>query len=174
MVSGRARQSPSESRRCSLFSSRRSFMRTRVHGRRLGLLAAALLTIQWSLTAQTPSATTASAKRPISYDVVDSWRLIQGTRLSQDGQWLAYALTAQGDDGELVVRNLGGGQEFKAPRGTNPSFTPDGRFVVFTIAQTKADEERERQESRRNNAQGGGATGRGNRGARDSEAEIGR
>ena len=145
-------------------------MRMRVHGRRLGLLAAALLTIQWSLTAQTPSATTASAKRPISYDVVDSWRLIQGTRLSQDGQWLAYSLTAQGDDGELVVRNLGGGQEFNAPRGTNPSFTPDGRFVVFTIAQTKADEERERQESRRNNPQGGGATGRGNRGARDSEA----
>ena len=68
-------------------------MGMRLHGRRLGLLAAALLTIQWSLTAQTPRATSASAKRPISYDVVDSWRSIQATRLSQDGQWLAYALT---------------------------------------------------------------------------------
>ena len=44
--------------------------------------------------------------RPITYDVMDSWQSIQGTRLSDDGQWLAYALTAQGEDGELVVRNL--------------------------------------------------------------------
>ena len=29
------------------------------------------------------------------------------------------------------------------PRGTAPAFTPDGKFVVFTIAQSKADEERE-------------------------------
>jgi dipeptidyl aminopeptidase/acylaminoacyl peptidase len=143
----------------------------RLHGRRLGLLAATLLTIQWSLTAQTPSSATPSAKRPITYDVMNSWRSIQATRLSHDGQWLAYALTAQGDDGELVVRDLGGGQEFKAPRGTNPSFTLDGRFVVFTIAQTKADEERERQESRRTNAQGGGNQGRGGRGGRGGEAD---
>src|SRR5437867_1968471 len=132
-------------------------MRMRPLGRRLGLLAGAVLTIQWSLTAQTRSSATPSTKRPITYDVMDSWRSIQGQRLSRDGQWLAYALTAQGDDGELVVRSLGGGQEFRAPRGTNPSFTPDGRFVVFTIAQTKADEERERQQNQRNNAQGAGA-----------------
>ena len=88
----------------------------------------------------------ADAVRPSArsrYDVVDSWRSIQGTRLSNDGQWLAYALTAQGEDGELVVRTSRSGQEFKHPRGTAPVFTPDGKFVVFTIAQTKADEERE-------------------------------
>ena len=107
-------------------------MRMRPLGRRLGLLAGAVLTIQWSLTAQPPSSATPSTKRPITYDVMDSWRSIQGPRLSRDGQSLAYALTAQGDDGELVVRSLGGGQEFRAPRGTNPSFTPDGRFVVFS------------------------------------------
>ena len=59
------------------------------------------------LAAQTP------AKRPLTYDVVDYWRSIQGTRLSQDGQWLAYALTAPGEDGELVVRNLKTNQEFE-------------------------------------------------------------
>jgi hypothetical protein len=31
------------------------------------------------------------AKRPLSYDAYDSWKSIQGTRLSEDGQWLAYA-----------------------------------------------------------------------------------
>src|SRR6185295_1358737 len=111
--------------------------------RRAGLIAIVPLAIQWSLAAQGPAVAPAAAKRPITYDVVDSWRAIQGTRLSQDGQWLAYALTAPGDDGELIVRSLSSGREYRSPRGTNPAFTPDGRFVVFTIAQLKADEERE-------------------------------
>ena len=75
---------------------------------------------------------------------MDSWRSIQGTRLSNDGQWLAYALTAQGEDGELIVRNVAQRPGIQAARAARrPSFTPDGKFVVFTIAQTKADEERE-------------------------------
>src|SRR6185295_12027477 len=110
--------------------------------RRAGLIAIVPLAIQWSLAAQGPAVAPAAAKRPITYDVVDSWRAIQGTRLSQDGQWLAYALTAPGDDGELVVRNLKTNQDLKSPRGTSPTFTPDGKFVIFTIVPTKADDER--------------------------------
>ena len=140
-------------------------MRLRPHGRSLALLVGTIVAFQWSLTAQTPSP---SAKRPITYDVMDYWRSIGGTRLSNDGQWLAYALTAQGDDGELVVRNLRGGQEFKSPRGASPTFTPDGRFVVFTIAQTKADEEKEREQTR---AQGeAGSEGRGQSGRANGQA----
>jgi dienelactone hydrolase len=93
-----------------------------------------LFSIQWSLTAQAP------VKRPLSYDVYDYWWAIGGTRLSADGQWLAYALTSQGADGELVVRNLKGGQEVRHPRGNAPTFTSDGRFVIFTIAPPKADD----------------------------------
>src|SRR6187399_1110596 len=86
----------------------------------------------------------ATGKKPLSYDAYDAWWSIQGTTLSRDGEWLAYALTAQGLDGQIVVRNLRSGQEFRHPRGTNPAFTPDARFVTFTIAQTKAEEEKER------------------------------
>ena len=89
----------------------------------------------WPLAAQAPT------KRPIPYDVMDSWRSIQGTRLSNDGQWLAYALTAPGDDGELVVRNLRTNQEFRHPRGTGPIFSPDAKFVVFTIVPPRAEQE---------------------------------
>src|SRR6185436_7167816 len=126
--------------------------------------AAALLALQWSLTAQTPPSATA-AKRPLPYDVVDYWKSIQGTRLSDDGQWLAYATTAQSEDGDVIVRNLRSGQEFKQARGTAPQFTPDAKFVVFTIAQPKAEEERESQ----SNANTGGeetpaARGQGGRG----------
>ncbi|HEX6973041.1 MAG TPA: hypothetical protein VF147_01505, partial [Vicinamibacterales bacterium] len=150
-------------------------MRLRPHGRTFALLVGTVLAFQWSLTAQTPSP---SAKRPIGYDVMDYWRSIGGTKLSADGQWLAYALTAQGDDGELVVRNLKSGQEFKSPRGTNPTFTPDGKFVVFTIAQAKADEEKERQQTQSQNQGGeegrsGGQGGRGNQAARTPRTGMG-
>ena len=127
-------------------------MNKRLHCRTVTLIAGSLLALQWTLVAQTPSA----AKRPLTYDVVDYWRSIGGTRLSDDGQWLAYALTSQAEDGELIVRNLRTSQEFKHPRGTGPQFTLDGKFVIFTIAQSKADEERERQQNRARGEAGGG------------------
>ena len=127
-------------------------MRHHLHRRAALAVAGALLIVQWSLLAQTSG----GPKRPLTYDVVDSWRSIEGTKLSKNGQWLAYALTAHGEDGELVVRNLRSGSELRQARGTNPSFTPDGKFVVFTIAQLKADEEKERRANRRRAAARGG------------------
>ena len=79
------------------------------------------------------------AKKPLSYDAVDYWRSIGGQKLSNDGAWLAYSLTSQAEDGELVVRNLKSGQEFKHPRGTNPQITPDSKFVIFTIVPPKTE-----------------------------------
>ena len=64
-------------------------------------------------------------------DVVDHRRSIQGTRLSDDGQWLAYATSAQSEDGELVVRNLRSGQEFKHARVTLPDLHARRRKFVF-------------------------------------------
>ncbi|MDQ3420249.1 MAG: hypothetical protein M3541_15995, partial [Acidobacteriota bacterium] len=116
-------------------------MRMPLHGRTVALLIGSLLVVQWSLDAQ--SKPTAS-KRPLTYDVVDYWKSIGGTRISDDGQWLSYSVTSQAADGELIVRNLQTSQEFKHPRGTGAQYTSDGKFVIFTIAQSKADEERER------------------------------
>jgi dipeptidyl aminopeptidase/acylaminoacyl peptidase len=80
-----------------------------------------------------PLGAQSAAKKPLTYDVYESWRSIGGARLSDDGQWFAYSLTSQADDPEMIVRNVASGQEFKQPRGTNPQFTPDGKFVIFTI-----------------------------------------
>ena len=121
-------------------------MNRRVHGRTIALLFGTLLVVQWTLTAQSPAP--APGKRPLTYDVVDYWKTIGATRLSDDGQWLAYAVTSQAEDGELIVRNLRSGQEFKHPRGTGAQFTTDGKFAIFTISQSKADEERERRANR--------------------------
>ncbi len=151
-------------------------MHRRHLARLFALLVLGLVVFQWALAAQTPAgqkpaaqkpaaqkpATQAPAeKRPLPYDVVDYWRSIQGTRLSNDGQWLAYATTSQAEDGELVVRNVKTGQEFKHPRGTGPTFSSDNAFVVFTIARSKADEEKERQAAQGTETPAGGQGTRG-------------
>jgi dipeptidyl aminopeptidase/acylaminoacyl peptidase len=83
-------------------------------------------------------------KKPITHDVYDSWKSIQGTKLSRDGVWVAYALVPQDGDGELVVRNLKTNAEYRAPRGRDPIITPDGKFVVFAKAALKADVDKAR------------------------------
>jgi hypothetical protein len=103
--------------------------------RLLGLACVATLVVAWSTF---PVSAQTAAKRPLSYDVVDYWRSVGGTRLSEDGQWLAYALSSQSEDGELIVRNLASGKEFRHARGSAPVFTPDAKFVLFTIVPPKA------------------------------------
>jgi dienelactone hydrolase len=147
-------------------------MRQRNLARLFALVVCAMVACQWVITAQSkpqaksqapvPAQAQASAKRPLTYDVVDYWHSIQGTHLSIDGQWLAYSTTSQAEDGELVVRNLKSGQQFTHGRGTGPVFTADGAFVVFTIAQSKADEEKDREANRGSAGQeSGGQAARG-------------
>jgi hypothetical protein len=81
----------------------------------------------------------ATQKKPITHDIYDSWKSIQGTKLSADGVWLAYALTPQDGDGELVVRNLHTNAEIRAARARDPIITSDGRFVAFAVAPYKKD-----------------------------------
>jgi dipeptidyl aminopeptidase/acylaminoacyl peptidase len=80
-----------------------------------------------------------SPKRPITHDVYDSWKSIQGTKVSSDGVWLAYALVPQEGDGELVVRNLKTNAEYRAPRGRDPQITTDNHFVLFALAPPRKD-----------------------------------
>src|SRR5512138_351767 len=99
-------------------------------------------------------------KRPITHQDYDSWRTIQNQALSRDGRFLAYGLFPQEGDGEVVVRNLQTGQEYREPAGARPEpprpnyaaedepppqprvtieFTNDSRFVVFSTFPAKAD-----------------------------------
>src|SRR4051794_31882056 len=63
------------------------------------------------------------AKRPINHTDYDAWRGLYGQRISRDGQFVAYALVPQDGDGEIVVRNLKTGVEWRQPRGARP-FAP--------------------------------------------------
>jgi dienelactone hydrolase len=90
-----------------------------------------------------------TAKKPITHDVYDGWKSIQGTKVSRDGIWVAYALVPQDGDGDLVVRNLKTNVEYRAARGRNPTITPDSRFVVFEQSPLKSDVDKARKAKRR-------------------------
>ncbi len=101
-----------------------------------------------------------TTKRPITHQDYDGWRNIQNQTLSHDGKFLAYGLFPQEGDGEVVVRILQTGKEYREPAGAKPepprpnpaaedepppqprvtiTFTNDNRFVVFSTFPPKAD-----------------------------------
>jgi len=88
-------------------------------------------------------------KKPISYDAYDSWRSIQGTQISRDGVWLAYTLAPQDGDGELLVRNLQTGKEWRLSRGSGAVITADAKFVVYSVAPPKADVDKAKKDKKK-------------------------
>src|SRR5919205_1365171 len=116
----------------------------------------------------------ATAKRPLTHQDYDSWRSILAQQVSRDGKFVAYAYRPQDGDGEIVVRNLVTGVEWKAPRGyrppvpppddpgTNmaeflaeqarllrPVFTADSRYLIFGTEPTKAEVNKAKKEKKK-------------------------
>ncbi|MEI6666804.1 MAG: prolyl oligopeptidase family serine peptidase [Acidobacteriota bacterium] len=89
------------------------------------------------------------AKRPITHDIYDGWKSIQGTKLSRDGTWLIYTLALQDGDGELVVRNLKTHVEKRQARGRDAVLTADDQFVVFAVAPVKAAVDKAKKEKKK-------------------------
>jgi len=85
------------------------------------------------LTGTSLAAQSAADKPPLPYSAYDGWRSIQGTQLTHDGQWTAFALVPQEGDPELVVRHLNTAREIRRPLGKDPAFSADGRFLAFTV-----------------------------------------
>ena len=117
---------------------------------------------------------TAPSKRPLTHQDYDSWRSIPASQVSRDGKFVAYAYVPQDGDGEIVVRNIATGVDWRAPRGyrppvpppddpgTNvaefqaeqarllrPVFTADSRFVVFSTEPTKAEVNKAKKEKKK-------------------------
>ena len=115
-----------------------------------------------------------AAKRPLTHQDYDSWRSILAQQVSRDGKFVAYAYVPQDGDGEIVVRNIANGVDWRAARGyrpplpppddpgTNvaefqaeqarllrPVFTADSKFVVFTTEPTKAEVTKAKKEKKK-------------------------
>ena len=111
--------------------------------------AAAIFVLLLAISAPASVLSGPQAKKPVTYDIYDSWRSIRGTQVSRDGVWLAYALVPQDGDGELVVRNLKNGTEYRTPRGNNPTISADGKYVIFAIAPLKAEVDKAKKEKKK-------------------------
>lgn len=121
--------------------------------------------------AQAPATAT---KRALTHQDYDSWRSITAQQISRDGKFVAYAYVPQDGDGEIVVRNIATGVDWRAPRGyrppvpppddpgTNiaeiqaeqarllrPVFTADSRFLVFGTEPGKAELNKAKKEKRK-------------------------
>lgn len=59
----------------------------------------------------------AQGPRPITQADFDGWKSIAGTALSPDGRWVAYTLTPQVGDGEMIFRATAGTTEHRHARG---------------------------------------------------------
>src|ERR1051326_2134740 len=118
--------------------------------------------------------TAPAAKRQNTQQHYDSWRSILASQVSRDGKFVAYAYVPQDGDGEIVVRNIATGVNWRAPRGyrppvpppddpganfaefqaeqarlVRPVFTADSRFVVFTTEPTKAEVNKAKKEKKK-------------------------
>ena len=114
----------------------------------------------------------AQIKRPLRPIDYDAWRNIQSQKLLPDGSFLAYGLFPQEGDGEVVVRNLKTGAEWRVPAGARPepprpnqtalneeeqpppptisiNFTSDNRFVAFSTFPAKAEVDKAKKEKKK-------------------------
>ncbi len=112
----------------------------------------------------------APPKRPISHKDFDAWRTISAVTLSPDGKYLAYAFMPQAGDGDLVVREVATGREWRENVGQLPpppitpvdtegpppeppsiriAFTSDSRWLVASTYPRKEEMDKARQERRR-------------------------
>jgi dipeptidyl aminopeptidase/acylaminoacyl peptidase len=145
----------------------------RIHTRRALLIICALSLVFPNLIAS--QAQQGAAKRALTHQDYDGWRSIQGEQISRNGKFIAYALTPQDGDGEIVVRNLAMGAEYRHGRGWRPplsarpdpaepatpqasnrinrmarlDFTADSRYLVFSIEPNKADVLKARREKKK-------------------------
>jgi dipeptidyl aminopeptidase/acylaminoacyl peptidase len=134
--------------------------------------AVVLLITTFGVQAQQPAP--AVTKRPLNHNDYDSWRSVQSPQISRDGRFVAYAYMPQDGDGEIVVRNIATGVDWRAPRGyrppvpppddpganvaeileaqgrlLRPAFTADTRFVVFGTEPAKAELNKAKKEKKK-------------------------
>lgn len=141
------------------------------------LIGGGVMMLLLAIGLQSPPATSGqekrTARRPLTHQDYDSWRSLTGSQISRNGEYIAYSLIPQDGDGEIVVRRLANGQEWRQPRGwrapaplpddpeaaqaavaalnraTRPVFSADSRHLLFTIEPNREEMLKARREKKR-------------------------
>ncbi len=74
-----------------------------------------------------------TAKKPLTHDVYDSWKGVEGSKLSDNGQYVLYNVNPQEGDGSLFIKSYLNNALTKYSRGSKAAFTADSRYAVFQV-----------------------------------------
>jgi dipeptidyl aminopeptidase/acylaminoacyl peptidase len=72
-------------------------------------------------------------KPPLDHSVYDGWKSITRQVISNDGNWVSYIIDPQQGDGWLYVCDLLKGTRDSFPRGINPAFSGDSRYIAWSV-----------------------------------------
>ena len=68
----------------------------------------------------------------LSHNDYDAWNNLSSWDVSNDGSYVYYAVNPQEGDGNLYLKTVKGELTRTIPRGQNPTFTYDSRFLIAT------------------------------------------
>lgn len=72
-------------------------------------------------------------KKSLTHEVYDGWKSVQGTSISNNGDWIVYSITPQDGDATLQIYSGKDKTYQNIPRGERPRITYDNDFVIFRI-----------------------------------------
>jgi dipeptidyl aminopeptidase/acylaminoacyl peptidase len=75
----------------------------------------------------------AQTKKVLTHDVYDGWKSVGERLISNDGNYILYAINPQEGDGEIIIRNLKSGYNKTIPRGYGAVITEDSRYAILKI-----------------------------------------
>jgi dipeptidyl aminopeptidase/acylaminoacyl peptidase len=87
-------------------------------------------------------------KRAMRIEDYARWRSIVSVAISDDGTWMTYGYRHHRADDTLYVRNLDTDREFLVPRGSDPKFSDDSRWVAYIVSTTFDDAEKLRRDKK--------------------------
>lgn len=75
----------------------------------------------------------AQNKKPIDHSVYDGWKSIGERLISNDGNYVVYAINPQEGDGDMIIQHLKTNYKKVIPRGYGAVITEDSRYAIFKI-----------------------------------------
>ena len=72
-------------------------------------------------------------KKALTHEVYDGWKSVGERLISNDGNFIVYAINPQEGDGEMIIQNIKTGYTKKIARGYSASITQDSRVAVLKI-----------------------------------------
>lgn len=85
---------------------------------------------------QAPAASTNGVRKTIGFDDYARWRVIEGSRISGDGQWVAYGYRHPSSFDpklELHVLRIDSGKDETIASALQPAFSDDSRWVAYFV-----------------------------------------